>query len=118
MKRWMMVSALCLLATPLARADVPVDPPRPPAPNGQGKLVVLVDANARSPRLIVPKQFLAANGKRSDAGSILPTIMSGLALALAFAGTGIWMVRQRRGGGAGALAIVACLALLALGASL
>jgi hypothetical protein len=86
-------------------------------PTGRASSSCWSTPGARSPRLIVPKQFLAANGKRSDAGSILPTVMSGLALALAFAGSGIWLVRQRRGGGAGALGIVTCLAVLALGAS-
>jgi hypothetical protein len=119
MKRMMLLTAVCVLAVPMARADVAGKPGPAPTPNGKGKLVVMLDENARSPRLIVPRQFLApADNKRSDAGSILPTVMSGLALALAFAGTGIWVVRQRRGGQAATLGLVACLAVLALSASL
>ena len=118
MKRMLLVGTVCLLAVPMARADA-AKPGPVPTPNGKGKLVVMLDENARSPRLIVPKQFLSpADNKRSDAGSILPTVMSGLALALAFAGTGIWVVRQRRGGQAAILGVVACLAVLALSASL
>jgi hypothetical protein len=88
-----------------------------PSPKPQGKLVVMVDNNARAPRLIVPKNLIGGDGRRGDAG-ILPTIMAGLALALAFAGSGIWMVRQRKGGHGAVLALVACLAVLSLGTAL
>ncbi|MGE3808933.1 MAG: hypothetical protein AB7K24_30075 [Gemmataceae bacterium] len=111
MKKLFVSSALLmLLAAPLVRADVP-------APRPQGKLVIMVDANTKSPRLVVPKQLLNADRRRGDAG-MLHTMMAGLALALAFTGGGIWMVRQRRGGHGTALAIVACLALLSLGTAL
>lgn len=113
MKRMLTGACLVLLAASWARADEA--PPRPMPP--KGKLVVMVDANARTPRLVVPKQMLQADGRRGDAG-MLHTVMAGLALALAFTGGGIWMVRQRKGGNSFALGLVASLAVLALGASL
>ncbi len=103
MKTWPCLLALLpLLWSPAAvRADIPA-----PRPKGvEAPLVVMIDDNARQPRLQVPRKLLGTLKASADSpedtqtGTAglphLHTVMAGVALALALAFGGLWLVRHR-----------------------
>jgi hypothetical protein len=118
MRRWILaaVPILFLFGTlPAVRADkaVPERPDDPPAAQ-KVKLTVEVDANAKQPRLVIPRS-LANPPKKADAGLGIPTIVAGVALTLAVVSAGFWFIR--RGPGRSVAAAVLVVALFALGVS-
>lgn len=96
-----------LLSAALARADAAFEIRHPTA-----KMSVVVDANAKSPRVVIPRRVVQTDRRRGSADS-LRTLMAGAGLALAFAGGGVWVIRQRPG--SKTVALLACGALLTLG---
>jgi hypothetical protein len=116
MPRWILASVPVLVLLGIsspARADKA--PPPDPAPAAQKvKLVVVVDANAKEPRLVIPRS-LANPPKKADAGLSLPTVVAGVALTLGIVSAGFWFIR--RGPGRSIAAGVVVLALFALGVS-
>lgn len=95
----------------LARADEAPRPKlRPEA--ASTKMIVVVDASAKTPRVVIPRSVLKVDKRRSSADS-LRTLMAGMGLALAFAGGGMWIVRRRPG--SKTVAMLACGVLLSLG---
>jgi hypothetical protein len=115
MRPWLLaaVPALLLFGTiPAVHGNEA--PPKPPEAAVKAKLVVEVDANAKEPRLIIPRS-LANPPKKANAGLGLPTIVAGVALTLGIVSAGFWFIR--RGAGRSVAAGVVFVALFALGAS-
>jgi hypothetical protein len=116
MRRWIFAAVPVLVlfgALPAVRADrVPDEPPAPAAQ--KIKLVVELDANAKQPRLVIPRS-LANPPKKAGAGLNVPTIVAGVALTLAMVSAGFWFIR--RGPGRSVAMIVVFVSLFALGVS-
>jgi hypothetical protein len=103
---WSALSLLALAATlSLASANVP--PPRLPPANlragaSEVKLVVVIDAKVKQPRLEVPRNLLVAprlgpaRPGRIGAIDSTPNVTAGLALALAFTSGGLWLSKRGR----------------------
>jgi hypothetical protein len=108
MSRWLhTLLALTLLAvgTPAVLAN-PIAPPVKPQPgtpavgNAGTELTVMVDPNAKWPRMLIPQKLLGGQApprKGADAGGRLPLLVGGLALTAAFVSGGFWLVRRGRG---------------------
>jgi hypothetical protein len=121
MKRWRVpVTVVCLLASGVARGDIPGGhSPRPmpywsPPPQAlvtvgsrTAVLVVKKDDKARKTCLVLPADLVTGNAPPQDVGAArnLPTIMAGLALTAAFVSGGFCLVRKKRG-----VAVVALIA--------
>ncbi len=116
MRRWIYAAVPVLFlfgSLPAVRADrVPDEPPAPAAQ--KVKLVVEVDANAKQPRLVIPRS-LANPPKKAGANLTVPTIVAGVALTLAMVSAGFWFIR--RGPGRSVAAAVVVVSLFALGVS-
>jgi hypothetical protein len=103
MKRWFLGSSVACLffgTSVIALANVPA--PAPPVQLNrlprEAKVVVVVDDNAKGPRLEIPENLLVApDARRGDAGPRLPLIVVGLALTGSFVSAGLWLSRRGRG---------------------
>src|SRR5262245_17930961 len=117
-----MAALLGLAVTSQLWADLPPNPrPKPPSrerPVQEANIVVVADANAKAPKLIVPQKIatrraeldgqspdrLASDEQSRPWGQ---TILAGTALALAVSFTGLWMVRRGRATGRGTALLIA-----------
>jgi hypothetical protein len=104
-----MAAFLGLVATSQLRADIPVNPrPKPPSrekPAQEANIIVVADASAQAPKLIVPQKIVVRKaeldgqrpGRLADNEPSRPwgqTILAGTALTLAVSFAGLWMVRR------------------------
>lgn len=117
-----MAAFLGLVVTSQLLADIPPFPgPKPPSrekPAQEANIVVVADAAAKTPKLIVPHKIvvrkaeldgqspdrLAENEPGRPWGQ---TILAGAALALAVSFAGLWMVRRGKTANKGAALLIA-----------